>query len=161
MRTVTPELLRELSRYSRYPRTAADLVRIAGWEGAARLISTWRGQEWPVPMREGGATPAGVLRYQQLVELIGDPAARRVVAEWRGQKLYVPSLKEVLSDYIAQKIRDEFDELSAKGYSAPEAVFELGIKHDISGRWVERLLASPNAELAAAPDVQGSLFLWD
>lgn len=161
MRTVTPELLRELSRYSRYPRTAADLVRIAGWEGAARLISTWRGQEWPVPMREGGATPAGVRRYQQLVELIGESAARRVVAEWRGQKLYIPSLKEVLSDYIAQQVRDEFDQMSAKGYSAPEAVFELGIKYDISGRWVERLLASPNAELAAPPEVQGSLFLWD
>ena len=162
MRTVTPELLRELSRYPRYPRSAADLVRIAGWEGAARLISTWRGQEWPVPMREGGATPAGVRRYQQLVELIGDPAARRVVAEWRGQKLYVPSMKEVLADYIAQKVRDEFDELTAKGYSAPEAVFELGINHDISGRWVEKLIASPNAVLAAVrDDVQGSLFGWE
>lgn len=114
-----------------------------------------------MPMREGGATPAGVRRYQQLVELIGESAARRVVAEWRGQKLYVPSLKEVLSDYIAQQVRDEFDQLSAKGYSAPEAVFELGIKYDISGRWVERLLASPNAELASPPEVQGSLFLWD
>lgn len=149
MRTISTELLRTLSRYPKWPSTATELVRIVGWEGAARLISEWRGQEWPVPIREGGATPAGIRRYAQLEELIGGAAALRVVQHWRGQRLYVPSLKEVLSDWIADQIRTEFDELTgAKGYTSPEAVFELGLKYDVTGRWVEMLLSSPCPELS-------------
>ena len=159
MRTFTPELLQQLARYPSWPRTAAELVRIAGWEGAARLISEWRGQEWPVPMREGGGTPAGIRRYQQLVELIGNSAARRVVANWRGDRLYVPSLKDVLGDYVADQIRSEFDALLREGYSSPEAVFELGLKYDMTGRWVEILLSEPKAKLKALIDeAQGVLF---
>lgn len=159
MRSITPELLRIFARYPKWPRTAADLVRVAGWEGAARLIAAWRGQEWPVPMREGGVTAAGMRRYEHLVELIGASAARRVVHHWRGQRLYVPSLKEVWADWVADQIRAEFDTLTQRqGYSAPEAVFELGLKFDVSGRWVELLLSSPGAELAPEAVEQGRLF---
>lgn len=159
MRTFTPELLQHLARYPRWPQTAAVLVRVIGWEGAARLISEWGGQQWPVPLIEGGGTPAGVRRYQQLVELIGESAARRVVSNWRGDRLYVPSLKEVLGDYIADQIRVEFDALVRSGYSSPEAVFELGLKYDITGRWVEKLLSAPSSELKALVDeAQGALF---
>lgn len=156
MRTFTPELLRRLARYPRWPKTAADLVRIAGWEGAARLISEWGGQEWPVPHRIGGVTQAGMLRYAQLVELIGESPARRIVNEWGGQRLYIPSLKEVFSAWVADCIRDEFDALACNGYSAAEAVFELGLKYNISGRWVEMLLSSPS--VIPPGDEQGELF---
>lgn len=160
MRTITPELLKELARYPRYPKAASDLVRIAGWEGAARLITEWHGQRWPVPVCPGGKTRAGIIRYQQLCELIGDAAATRIVKEWAGQRLDVPNLKEVLSVYVAQQIRIDFDRLTASGYSSPEAVFEIGLKYDVTGRWVEILLTAPDIELSAeiADSGQFSLF---
>ena len=154
---MTPELLLELSRYPLFPRTAADLIRVAGLEGAARIISAWGGQEWPVPARIGGGTAKGRQRYAHLCEIVGTPAAQRVVAWCGGGMLMVPNCKEVKHSRAQQLVRQEYDVLTlVKGYSSPEAVFELGIKFDLAGRTIEKIIKRPECELVDV--IQGALF---
>lgn len=154
---MTPELLAELSRYPLFPKTAVDLVRVAGIEAAAMLIKSWPGQEWPVPSCVGGGNDKGARRWEQLVELVGADAARRIVREWGAGMLIVPNLKVVRHQRNQAHIRDEYDSLIRLGYSSPEAVFSLGIKYNFNGRAIERIIRQPETELAQ-PLGQGSLF---
>lgn len=156
---MTPDDLRELSRLPLFPRTAVDLIRVAGLEGAARIISAWPGQEWPVPKRVGGGNPAGQRRWAHLCEIVGEPAAQRVVAYWGGGHLNIPNLKMVKWSRDKDVIRAEFDRLTTTlGYSSPEAVFELGIKYDVSGKAIENALKQPDNVKAEPVDSQGNLF---
>lgn len=155
---MTPDLLLELSRLPLFPRTGADLIRIAGLEGAARIISAWGGQEWPVPVRAGGVRPQGVRRYAHLCEIVGEPAAQRVVQYWGGSRLQVPNLKEVISSRNHDLIRAEFDVLTrVRGYSSPEAVFELGLKYNYTGKTIENALKKSD-NVKAEPVIQMGLF---
>lgn len=154
---MTPELLTELSRFPAFPKGAVDLVRVAGIEAAAALIKAWPGQEWPCPVRVGGANERGVRRYEQLVEIVGDAAARRIVQWCGGGMLIVPNLKAVLHQRAQAMIRSEYDELIRTGYSSPEAVFSLGIKFNLNGRAIERIIRQPDTELTP-PIGQGCLF---
>ena len=155
---MTPDLLLDLSRYPLFPRTATDLIRVAGLDSAAAIISAWGGQEWPVPVRVGGATAKGRARYAHLCEVAGSEAAQRIVAWCGGGMLQVPNLKEVKHSRAQQLIRSEFDVLTlSKGYSSPEAVFELGIKFDLASRTVEKIIKRPESQLVAAMG-QGDLF---
>lgn len=155
---MTPELLSELSRLPLFPRTAADLVRVAGLEGAARIISAWGGQEWPVPARVGGVRPQGIRRYAHLCEIVGEPVAQRIVQAWGGTRMLIPNLKEVLWSRNQDLIRAEFDQLTRdQGYSSPEAVFELGIKYNVTGKAIENALKRPD-NVKTEPAEQYSLF---
>ena len=155
---MTPELLLDLSRLPMFPRTAADLVRVAGLEGAAAIISAWGGQEWPVPRRVGGGNPKGQRRYAHLCEVAGEPVAQRIIAWCGGARLQVPNCKEVLWSRNQDLIRTEFDALtSVHGYSSPEAVFELGIKYGVTGKAIENVLKRPD-NVKAQIEAQGCLF---
>lgn len=152
---MTPDLLTELSRYQKFPKTAAELIRVAGLEAASRLISAWGGQEWPVPMRIGGANPAGVRRYTQLTRLVGEPAAQRIVNWWGGSKLMIPNLKEIKHVRTQRLIRAEYDYLVTKGgLSSPEAVFDLGVKFGLAGRSIENIIKRPEDELSSPSVMQ-------
>lgn len=153
---VTPELLSELSRLPLFPRTAAELVRVVGLDAAASLIAAWPGQEFPVPLLGGRRSPLGMRRFDQLVEIVGDTAARAIVKHWGGLKLSIPNLKEVRWQLRQQQIRSEYDRLTAGGYSHPEAVFELGIAHGVTGRAIELVLKRPN--VSEEERAQGALF---
>ena len=154
---ITPALLVTLARYPRWPKTAADIVRLIGRDAAARLFTRFRGQEIPVPMVVGGGNPAGEIRYAALAEIVGENAAEQMVRYWGGQNLNVPTLKQEMSDWMADEIRAGFDVLTAQGYSSRDAVFELGLKYGCSGRWVEKILGRPDT-VTAADAHQGRLF---
>ena len=155
---MTPDFLLELSRLPLFPKTAVELVRVVGLEGAARVISAWGGQEWPVPIRVGGVRPQGIRRYAHLCEIAGEAAAQRIVQHWGGSRLQVPNLKEVIWSYSQDKIRAEFDALTTvRGYSSPEAVFELGIKYGVTGKAIENALKRPD-NVKEEPEAQGALF---
>lgn len=155
---MTPQLLAELSRLELFPRSARDLIRVAGPEGAAALITAWPGQSFPVPAVVGGGNPAGARRWGQLVEVVGEPAAARIVRWCPGSALYVPSLKEVAWSHTQDAIRADFDRLTGPGrYSVREAVFELGIKYGCSGKAIENAIARPDNVRGEAVG-QGSLF---
>lgn len=154
---MTPELLAELSRYPLFPRTAVDLIRVAGVEAAAALITAWPGQEWPVPMLSGRSNDKGIRRFEQLAEVVGVPAGKRIVEWYKGGMLSVPNLKMVQHQRSQALIRGEYDELIRTGYSSPEAVFTLGIKYNLNGRAIERIIKQPDTELAQ-PIGQGCLF---
>lgn len=158
---MTPELLRELSRLPRFPRTARDLVRVAGFEAAAQLISSWPGQKFPVPAVVGGGNRAGVRRWGQLVEIVGEPIATRIVKWCPGADLYIPALDQVRQSRTHDLVRAEFDRLTATGYSQREAVFELGLKHSMSHAAIETAVNRPFNELgevAVEAPLQGALF---
>jgi|APTNR8051073442_1049403.scaffolds.fasta_scaffold02659_17 hypothetical protein len=159
---MTPQLLAELSRLPLFPRSARDLIHVAGLEGAAQIITAWPGQVWPVPAVVGGGNPAGARRWGQLIEIVGEPVAARIVRWCPGGELFVPNLKEVLWSRTQDRIRSDFDRLTTTGgYSVREAIFELGIKHGCSGTAVQRALKRPNhvlGEAAAAAPVQTCLF---
>ncbi|MDR1995123.1 hypothetical protein [Azonexus sp.] len=154
---MTPELLSELSRYPAFPKNAVDLIRVAGLDGAAALIRAWPGQEWPCPVRVGGSNDKGARRYEQLLEIVGETAARRIVQWCGGGMLIVPNMKVAMRQRAQALIRSEYDELIRHGYSSPEAVFGLGIKYNINGRSVEKIIRQPDAELSQ-PIGQGCLF---
>lgn len=154
--TMTPVLLEELSRLPLFPGTALELMRIAGVEATAALIAAWPGQEFPVPLLGGRRSPLGMRRFDQLAEIVGAEAARAIVKYWGGQKLSVPNLKSVLWQWQQQRIRAEYDRLTAGGYSHPEAVFELGIAHGVTGRAIELVLKRPDVTPTEA--AQGCLF---
>ena len=155
---MTPEELQSLRSLPQFPRTAEELIHVAGLEAAARIISAWPGQEFPVPAVVGGGNLRGVRRYDQLAEIVGEPAARRIVAHWHGQRLSVPNCKEVKWSRDQDRIRTEFDRLTgAQGYSFAEAVFELGLAFNVTGRCVEQVLGRPD-NAPPAPVDQGSLF---
>lgn len=159
---MTPQLLAELSRLPLFPRTARDLIRIAGMEGAAQIITAWGGQVWPVPSVIGGGNPQGARRWGQLVEIVGEPAATRIVRWCPGSELFVPNLKEVLWSRTQDMIRADFDRLTMTGgYSVREAIFDLGLKYGCSGAAVQRTLKRPDnvlGEAVAESPLQGALF---
>ena len=142
-RFVTVELLTELSRYPQFPNTAADLIRVAGYEAAARLISAWGGQEWPVPVRAASNNHYGRKRCLALVKIVGDVAAERIIEYWGGGRLQIPNLKEAKYRHISRQIRAEFDLLTTReGQSYPEASFVLGIKYGLTSKGIAGVLKS-------------------
>jgi len=159
---MTPQLLAELSRLPLFPRSARDLIRVAGLEGAAQIITAWPGQQFPVPAVVGGGNAAGARRWAQLVEIVGEQVAARIVKWCPGADLYVASLKEVQQSRTQDMIRAEFDRLTTTGgYSAREAIFELGLKHGCSFAAVQNALRRPDnvlGEAAAEMPLQGALF---
>lgn len=153
---MTPAELLALAEYPQFPRTARDLVRVAGLEAAAALIHARRGTVFRIPSVIGGGNPAGARQYDLLQEIVGEAAARRIVGYWGGQPLTVPSCKEAIEARDKNRMRADFDRLTLQhGYSAPEAVSELALKYDTSYRTVEKALARPDCERVA---VQGCLF---
>ena len=160
---MTPELLAELSRLPLFPRGARDLIRVAGLDGAAQLVTAWPGQQFPVPAVIGGGNPAGARRWEQLVEIVGEPVATRIVKWAPGADLYIPSLKEVAWSRTLDQIRADFDRLTTTGggYSRREAIFELGLKYDCSRTAIVNALAKPDnvlGEAATDAPLQGALF---
>jgi len=157
---MTSEELQAIRHLPLFPSNAEELIQVAGLQAAARLISAWPGQEFPVPAVVGGGNPRGTRRWEQLVEVVGPGPAERILGRWRGGMLYVPSCKEALWSQTQDKIRAHYDRLTTKeGYSHPEAVFELGITYNVSGRGVERILAEPDNP--GVPDLGKQLGLFD
>lgn len=153
---MTPEALRELSTLPGFPRTARELIGVAGMEAAARLITAWPGRTFPVPLRTRH-TPDGERRFAQLADVIGDAEATRIVKHWGGQPLYVPSCDIVQTQAQHDAIRAEFDALTRiNGYSRPEAVWALCDIFKCSDRTIDKALDRPDNERVAA--AQGSLF---
>jgi hypothetical protein len=155
---MTEAELIDLSCLPSFPATARELMRVAGTAATAQLIGAWRGQVFPVPMRVGGGSPRGARRWAQLEEVVGHDAAARIVKHWAGQRLQVPNLKTVMWSRARDQIRADFDRLTGReGYSSPEAVFELGLKYNVSGKAIEDALRQPD-NVRTAPDGQGRLF---
>ena len=141
MQTITPDFLRTLSLRDDFPSTAKELIHVLGLEASAQLISVWGGQIWPVPMSIGGGNKAGRYRYQRMVDTMGEISARRMVDKFGGTRFGIPNLKMVICSHIKEQIRRDFDVLTTQGgLSSPSAVFELGIKHGMSGRTIEKTL---------------------
>jgi hypothetical protein len=137
---MTPSELLGLSRLPSFPQSASELIRIIGLKAAAQLISAWPGQEFPVPSAPGGLTEAGGRNWARLVKVVGEPAAAKIVRYWSRCMLYVPSCEEARMSLRQDAVRAGFDRLVAAGKSYPEAVFELGLKHRLTGRAVKAIL---------------------
>lgn len=141
---ITPELLNLLSRYVVFPKSARDLIRLIGLDAASLLVTAWGGQVFRVPAVQGGAKEAGEKAYQKLVEIIGEEAAHAIVKEYRGTLLSVPNLTIALHAYVQDTVRNEFDVMvTLGGLSSTEAVFELGIKHRMAGKTIEKIVNTP------------------
>jgi len=155
---MTPDTLLDLSTLPQFPRTAADLMRIAGREAAARLISAWGGRGFPVPLYTR-RQPQAESRFAQLAGIVGESAARRIVAHWGGSRLDIPNCAEALTARQHDTMRAQYDHLTrVKGYSHPEAVWEIGLLHDhCTDRTVEKALSRPNSP-AAPVAAQRDLF---
>jgi hypothetical protein len=155
---MTPETLLDLSALPQFPRTAAELVRVAGREAAARLIGAWGGRGFPVP-RYTRRQPQAERRFAQLAAVVGEAAALRIVAHWGGLRLDIPNCQEALNARRHDALRAQYDHLTrVKGYSHPEAVWEIGLTHaPITDRTIEKALVQPNSP-SAPPAAQGDLF---
>lgn len=142
---MSPEDLADLARLPLFPRTAAELIRVAGLDAAAALIAAWPGQEFAVPRRVGGGNAAGERIWERLVEIVQYEAAKRIVTHWGGQYLEIPNCKEVLWSRDQDRIRADFDRLTGQeGYSHRDAVFKLGIRYRVTGRCIEGVLKRPD-----------------
>lgn len=147
---MTPELLAELARYPAFPPSASTLISVAGLEAAAKLIDAWPGADVPMPRTPGGAGAAGRRLWQRLVDVVGDAAAALLVKHYRGDDMLVPNLKLVTTQRAHELLRVEFDAMIGEGVSARVAVFELGIKFNLSRKAVEKVLKSPSLDIVPA-----------
>lgn len=153
---MTPEELLDLSTLPQFPRTVRELIRIAGPEAAAKLVTAWPGRTFPVPLRTRNMLD-GERRFAQLAEVVGDGEATRIVKHWGGQPLYVPSCDIVQTQAQHDAIRAQFDVLTrVDGYSYPEAVWALCDRFDCSDRTIENALKRPDN--VRTVEAQGSLF---
>jgi hypothetical protein len=150
---MTPAQLARFVRYPGFPASARRLVTVAGLDAAARLISAWPGQEWPVPSVEGSGTATGVKRWAQLVEIVGEDAARRIICHYRGDRLYIPRCDVAATLAGRESVRADYARLTSRagGASHGEAVYALGLKYGRTGRWIERIVNRPAEEAAPAP----------
>ncbi|UCV13795.1 hypothetical protein [Quatrionicoccus australiensis] len=146
---MTPDQLSELSRFPAFPETARTLVRVAGYEAAAKLIARWPGQEPPVPSRRSIESGRARQVFDRLVDVIGEVAAWLIVDEFGGSELQIPNCKAVVYQHAQEIIRIKFDEMTTKGgWSYPAAVFELGIEFNLARRSVERILKRPGTGIS-------------
>lgn len=141
---MSPDFVQKLSCLPKFPTTAKDLISTVGLEAATILINAWGGQEYPVPKVMGGANKCGASRYGRIVELIGEKSAAALVKEYGGEKLAIPNLKTVKWSYMQEVIRAEYDKLITEGLTSPDAVFELGIRHQVNSRAIERIIKQPS-----------------
>ncbi|MDR2092285.1 MAG: hypothetical protein LBP58_03060 [Azoarcus sp.] len=156
---MTPEMLQSLLHLPTFPATAAELVRVAGIDAAASLISAWPGQRFPVPVRVGGANPEGQINWERLVEIVGGAAATAIVRHWGGGDLYVPSCADSRRTLDHDGIRREYDELTRGGnYSGRGAVFEIALRHGLTSRAIEKILKLPDSPPPPGAGKQLGLF---
>ena len=147
---MTPAELLQLAEYPQFPRTARDLMRVAGLEAAAALIHERRGTFLRIPVRVGGG------QYALLQEIVGDPAAQRIVGYWGGTMLAIPNCREAMDARNKDRMRADYDRLTQReGYSSPEAINELTLKYNTNYRSVEKAMKQPDCERVV---VQGCLF---
>lgn len=147
---MTPELLAELARYPAFPPSAATLMHVAGIDAAAKLIGAWPGQDVPMPGVPGGTQAAGRRLWQRLVDVVGTNAATRLVQHYAGTDMLVPNLKLVIQQRSHELIRHEFDAMIRAGVTGRVAVFELGIKYQMTRKTIEKVLKSPSLAIEPA-----------
>lgn len=146
---MTPDQLLELSRFPAFPETARTLMRVAGHEAAAKLITCWPGQAPDVPTRRSIESGRCRLIFDLMVDLIGNTAAWQIVDELGGDLVRIPNCKAVSYQHVQEIIRAKFDEMTTTGgMSYPTAVFQLGIEFNLSRRSVERILKRPGTGIA-------------
>ncbi|MDR3322980.1 MAG: hypothetical protein LBS89_02115 [Zoogloeaceae bacterium] len=139
---MSPETLHALRNLPVFPTSAELLIQVIGIEAAARLITAWPGQSFPVP---SPALVRGVLRvggpqHARLRDVVGSVAAEKIIRHWRGSDLYIPSCKEAIAARARDHYRARFDELTGRGYSYTHAVFEIGIQFGVTGKTIEKAL---------------------
>jgi hypothetical protein len=148
---MTPADLLALRRLPQFPATAADLVRVAGVEAAAALITAWPGQRFPVPKCAEGTAGRGRTNRARLAAIVGEEAATKICRHWGGGELYIPSCALARCAHLHDIIRSEFDGLTQnERLSSCEAVFELGLRHGLSYRMIDHILGQPDSATRAA-----------
>lgn len=146
---MTPDQLSELYRFPAFPETARTLIRVAGYEAAAKLIAHWPGQEPPIPSRRSIESGRARQVFDRLVDVIGEACAWKLVDFCGGAELQIPNCKAVIYQHAQEIIRAKFDQMTtAGGWSYPAAVFELGIEFNLARRSVERILKRPGTGIA-------------
>ncbi|MDR0717088.1 MAG: hypothetical protein LBF50_06700, partial [Azoarcus sp.] len=81
---MTPADLAALATLPQFPATAAELLRVAGAEAAAAIITAWPGQRFPVPKRGEGGTGRAALNWRRLTGIVGKDAAAKICRHWGG-----------------------------------------------------------------------------
>lgn len=117
------------------PKTAIELVRVLGWQGAASLICRLGGRKFPVP-KAAGNNPDGSRRYAQLVDAVGEAGAACLVAEHGGQVVTIPSCASALE-------REAFlarDRAICARYNEGATIENLVCEFGLSGRRISQLL---------------------
>lgn len=138
---MTSDQLRELSRFPAFPDTARTLMRVAGDEAAAKLISYWPGQEPELPTRRSIESGRSRQVFGRLVDLIGEEASWKIIDAMGGGDLQIPNCKLVIRQRTQEVIRRRYDEMTTSGgMSHRDAVFNLGIDFNTAARSVERIL---------------------
>jgi hypothetical protein len=145
---MTPAELQSLRNLPTFPAAAASLIAAVGIEAAAALITEWPGQRFPVPARPGGGTRQGAVNWACLVEVTGEAAATVIVRHWGGLVLYVPSCSMAMCLRRHDDVRQMFDKLTRTGMSSRQAVFDIGLKFQLSYRAVEKIIGRPDSPAA-------------
>ncbi|MDR3352834.1 MAG: hypothetical protein LBO00_07550 [Zoogloeaceae bacterium] len=149
-------LLARLSRLPAFPETAKELVFVAGITAAARLISAWGGQHWPVPKMSERTREDGEMRFMDLAGLTGMAAANAIVRHYGGCELYIPKCERALKQYFQSRLVEEYDAMTRQGVSHRKAIFDLGVRYNKTGRQIEQRLNLP--VVLPDDDAQAKLF---
>jgi Mor family transcriptional regulator len=140
---MTPEELQALTVYRDFPKTGKALIYRIGLPAAAALIGRYPGQQYLVPAAGNHQHPYHVAKVKELVEMMGADAAERLMVYFGGCNLYVPSCRNARAAQRSEAIIAEYEQLLRDGLSSNRATMDLGLKHGVSGRAIERVVNNP------------------
>jgi hypothetical protein len=142
---MTPAELKQLASLPAFPGTGRELLRVAGLEAAAALVTAWGGLTWPVPVVSEFSREEGYARMAELAAITGGAAAEQIVRHYGGTDLYIPNCRKALRQLAQARLIDDYDRLLSQGLSATRAVFQLGQKYQMNYRSIQEALNRPSA----------------
>jgi hypothetical protein len=141
---MAPEELQALTVYKDFPKTGEELIYRIGLPAAAALIGRYPGQQYFVPVAGNHhQLPSHTIKVKELVEMMGADAAERLMVYFGGCKLYVPSCRQARAAQRGEAIISEYEQLIREGLSSNRAAMDLGLKHGVSGRSIEKIVNKP------------------
>lgn len=119
------------------PPTIRELAGEIGLAATMALVENFGGLTLKIPL---GETKPGRDALEDLSSRIGEKAASLIAARYGGTRLYVPNCKQALIRARDIAMLGERRKMESEGMSGREIVMALARRHNLSDRYVWRIL---------------------
>lgn len=137
------------------PRSARELIAVAGLDVALQLIRQYPGTHFPIGKN---AIRQGRILHAALTEIVGEKEAKLIEDAYSTQrKLWIPKCEGALLELRNRRIRKRFDQLTST-LPAYHAVTQLALEFKLTERTVWRILKQADKMPTEVDKVQMPLF---